>query len=294
MGKLLIDYNQIILANIHVGLGKYGDEITFDMIRHLFLYNLKTLKTKFGKDYSEVILCCDGSYSWRRKEFPYYKYKRRESRADSPLDWNMIFDSIVRLRDELAEYFPYRVIHLEAAEGDDCIAVISKYLQTNELEQYGLDVETQKVMIVSSDHDYIQLQVWPNIDQYSSIQKKFVRRNDPQEFLLEHIIKAGDDGIPNIYSDDDTYATGKRSVTMTAKRVEEARQAILTDTMTDDFRRNYKRNKMLIDLMNEIPDYVSDEIIKQYKEQSNKSRSKMMDYFIKNKLKNLMDDISKF
>ena len=295
MAKLIVDYNQIIIANIYVGINTFGqDEITFDMVRHLFLNNLLALKKKFSK-YDEVILACDGKNSWRREVFPYYKAKRKEARAESPLDWAMIFEHINRLREELKEFFPYRVIHVDSAEGDDCIATIVKYLQANELIQNGLEESTQDIMIVSSDNDFVQLQKFPNVDQYASVTKKFVRSNDPENFLLEHIIKAGDDGIPNILSDDDTFVDpDKKQVMMTAKRFAAVKEAITNQDWNNPLLTNYKRNKVLIDLINEIPESVSTQIVEQYISQANKDRSKMLGYFVSNRLKNLMSDINNF
>lgn len=295
MAKLVVDYNQIIIANIYVGINTFGqDEVTFDMVRHLFLNNLLSLRKKFSK-YDEVILACDGKNSWRRNVFPYYKAKRKQARAESPLDWEMIFNHINQLREELKEFFPYRVIHVDSAEGDDVIGTVVKYLQTNELVQNGLEESTQEIMIVSSDNDFVQLQKFANVDQYASVMKKHVRSNDPELFLLEHIIRAGDDGIPNILSDDDTFVDpDKKQVTMSAKRFAAVKEAILNKDWSNPLLVNYRRNKMLIDLIDEIPDEVSSKIVEQYISQANKDRSKMLGYFVSNRLKNLMSDINNF
>lgn len=294
MGKILIDYNQLILANVHIGLGTFGDSVNHDMIRHLFLSNLLTIKKKFGKEHKDVIICCDGANTWRRDKFPYYKYKRQQSRADSPLDWKMIFESMDLLKQELSDFFPYPVINVEGAEGDDVIATMVKYYQENELVQDGLEISSQPIMIISSDKDFVQLQRYPNVRQYSSIQKLFVKHPDPKAYLVEHIIRAGDDGIPNIYSDDDVFVVGKRQTVMTQNRFKEALDQIMSGEISPQLKDNFLRNKMLIDLINEIPAEINDRILAKYEEQNHKDRSKLLSYFMTNKLRNLMPEITNF
>ena len=44
-------------------------------------------------------------------------------------------------------------------------------------------------MIVSGDKDFIQLQKYPNVQQYSPILKKYVNGHDPITYIKEHILK---------------------------------------------------------------------------------------------------------
>jgi DNA-binding transcriptional regulator PaaX len=63
--------------------------------------------------------------------------------------------------------------------------------------------------------------------------------------------------------------------------------------MTEELRRNYHRNRMLIDLT-QVPNNIREEVRQQYEDQSDKDRSKLFNYFIKNKLKHMMENISEF
>lgn len=292
MGVLVIDYNQMMLANIHIGLSKFTD-VNIDMIRHLFFNNLIALKKKF-RDYDEVIIATDSGNTWRKQLFPYYKFKRHQSRAESPLDWEFIFNCIGTLKEELKEFFPYRVISIPTAEADDIIALVVKYYNDNEFIQNGLEVTPKDVMIISSDADFVQLQVYDHVKQYAAIRKTFVRDNKPAEFLIDHIIKAGDDGIPNMLSDDDCFAMDKRQTVMSKKRLELCREYIRTGNFPDEeTERRYNRNRVLIDLVNDnIPHNIVDEFNIQMKEQAGKGRTQIMNYFIKNRLKNLMTDVN--
>ena len=66
-------------------------------------------------------------------------------------------------------------------------------------------------MIVSNDKDFQQLQRYPNVHQYSPLKKTQLVCENPEKFLLEHIIK-GDvsDGVPNILSDDDVFVNKEK------------------------------------------------------------------------------------
>jgi hypothetical protein len=152
-------------------------------------------------------------------------------------------------------------------------------------------------MIVSGDKDFIQLQFYKNVEQYAPIQKKFIGfdedgiKIDPKEFLLEQILK-GDrsDGIPNILSPNDSFVTGIKQKPMTKKRLEECS---VTDNLDEQLSARYNENKKLIDL-NQIPQVYEDAIINSYRSYKVNDRSKLLTYFIENKLKSLMENIGDF
>ena len=60
-----------------------------------------------------------------------------------------------------------------------------------------------------------------------------------------------------------------------------------------EVKRNYLRNIQMIDLAR-IPTEVRDSILDQYQNYERKDRSLLLNYFIKNKLKNLMSEIQEF
>ena len=55
----------------------------------------------------------------------------------------------------------------------------------------------------------------------------------------------------------------------------------------------YERNKKLIDL-SMIPVHIKEQILSKYEEEGNKDRSKIFNYFIKYRLKNLMENVGEF
>lgn len=266
---ILIDYSQIALAAILTFQAdlKSGDSAKIvDLIRHVTLSSIKSYKKKYGKQYGEVVICCDGRKYWRREVFEHYKANRKKARDASPLDWKLIFDTLTQMRMDIAEHFPYRVIHIERAEADDIIAVLAKYTQDNLLAQVGLVEESQKVLILSSDHDFIQLQKYPNVTQWSPNVKKFVKVTDAErkEKYVTHIVKAGDDGIPNILSPDDIFIQeGVRQKPVSAKRLAEFMELGIDACKNDTERRNWHRNRQLIDFEC-IPQDVEQDIVSAY------------------------------
>ena len=69
--------------------------------------------------------------------------------------------------------------------------------------------------------------------------------------------------------------------------------SILKLHKNDEVKRNYQRNRKLIDLTY-TPKELSMEIINTYKEAPYNDRSKLLNYFIQKRLKNLTESIGEF
>jgi hypothetical protein len=284
---ILVDYNQVILATLFVSMGNHTNaEIDESMIRHMFLNSVRSNRKKFTEEYGELVICADGKNSWRREAFPYYKANRRKGREESELDWGELFRIINLLRDELIEYFPYKVLHFDRLEADDIIGVLAHNFGTE------LNTGSEKILILSGDKDYIQLQKYANVDQYNPVMKKWVRDSDPNKYLLEHIIKGdGGDGVPNILSADNSIVIGERQKAMTAKRLAAFLEG--PDKMDELTKSRYFRNKMMIDL-NETPQKYKDMIMEEFQKEKDFGRSKLFNFFVEKRLKNLLTDIGDF
>lgn len=296
---ILIDYSQVSLATIltfRPELQKSPDEVRH-LIRHVVLSNILNYKKKYGKEYGEVVICCDGRKYWRREVFPYYKGDRKKNREKSDFDWNLIFEVLDEMKSDLKEYFPYKVINLDRAEADDVIAVLTEWVQTNELVQDGLYESPQKMMIVSSDHDFLQLQKYDGVAQFSPNTKKLLKmtHKDLYEKYITHIVKAGDDGIPNILSNDNVLVTeGVRQTPVSAKRLAEFIELGKKACRNATEIRNWDRNERMISFAF-IPQDVKDEIISTYIESNPKRNSmKLMEYLMNKKCRNLLDCLGDF
>ena len=284
---ILVDYNQVMLASLFAGIGNHTYmEVDENLLRHMFLNSLRFNRKKFYKEYGEIVLCIDNKDVWRRDYFPYYKANRRKSRDESELDWNKLFEIIHRIRGEIAEFFQYKVVSVERCEADDVIATV--------IHEYGseLNIGSEKFLILSGDKDFIQLQVYANVDQYNPVRKQWVRNASPNKYLQEQVLK-GDvgDGVPNILSPDNCLAIGERQRPMTAKRI----TSFVTEPekMDEETRLRYNRNKKMIDL-SQIPQELKDQILEEYNKDKEIGREHLFNFFVKKKLKNLITDIQDF
>jgi hypothetical protein len=291
---ILLDFNPLIIGAVHVAQSNMrSEELNVDFVRHLALNQILSYKKQF-RGYGQIVVCCDSKNSWRKDWFPYYKASRKKAREDSAINWKIVFESIDTIKQELDEHFPYKVVYGDRAEADDVIAVVVKYLQENELDGNVLDQQPQKIMIVSADKDFKQLQSYNNVEQYSPLLGKKISESRPDLYLREHIIR-GDtgDGVPNIFSDDDTFVGGKRQKPIRQEKLEKWLEAEGTSFIEDDVvLRNWHRNKRMVDFA-EIPEEVQSSILERYNSASDKSND-LFNYFIKNRLKNLITDIQHF
>ena len=193
---ILVDLNQVLLAGLMAQISaQKNTTLNEDLIRHMVLNIIRTHVKNFKGEYGEVVLCCDNRKYWRKDFFPFYKANRKKTREKSDLDWHLIFDMLAKFKQELRETFPYKVIDVEGAEADDIIGTLVPIYSQHE-----------KVLIISSDSDFHQLQQYGNVKQYNPSQKKFVKSENPLMDLKEKIIR-GDkgDGIPNVFSPSDCF-----------------------------------------------------------------------------------------
>ena len=183
---------------------------------------------------------------------------------------------------------PWKVIHQWGCEADDAIAEITKW--TQEFGNY------EKVMIVSADHDFKQLQKFDNVQQFSPVTKKMVKVDNPRLYQMEHILKGcSGDGVPNVLSDDDTLITdGKRQNVLSAKK----KATLLEDphALGEQVYRNYLRNKKMIVLTeeSECPDSVKKEIINKFETQEVPARAKVLPYLISKQCRLLVEVVEEF
>ena len=275
---ILIDNNQIILSSIFTAAKTAQSEDDYGFIRHLVLNTYRKYLSKFRRDYGELIICNDSKNVWRKDFFPQYKKNRSERQKKSKFDWGKIFNELHTIREEMKDVFPYRFVQVERAEADDIIAVIAKNFHHKE-----------KIMIVSSDKDFQQLQRYPNVEQYSPSKKGILRCDDPYDFLLDHVVRGdSSDGVPNAISDDAVFVEGRRQTRLTNKKIQELKEVGFQQE--NNF---MERNQKLIDLTM-VPDYIEEETMKQMETEVSGDRSKILNYMMKYRLRSLIDNLEDF
>jgi len=278
---IIIDMNQITLASVMMNFHMTkSEELEEDMVRHMILNSIRMYRTMFKEEYGEVVLTYDSRHYWRREIFPQYKQNRKKSRENDSKDWNKIFGLLNDIKSEFKEILPYKYVEVYGAEADDIIGTLCK------------EYQDQKVMIISGDKDFIQLQKYKNVKQYSPILKKYVNGHNPDTYIKEHILKGdSSDGVPNVLSPDHTFVEGLRQRPLSKKKIE---AWLNSETgMSEEVKRNYQRNHKLINLDN-TPDDLQKSILDTFNEAPSGDRSKILTYFIENKLKELTDSIGDF
>jgi hypothetical protein len=281
---ILMDFSGIAIATIAVN--KVNDE---NMLRHMILNSIRMYNKKFKPEYGQMILCCDGPNNWRKTYYPQYKANRKKSRDESGFDWQEAFRIMHLVKEEIKENFPYKVLHIDQCEADDIIGTLTE--NTQEFGQY------EDVMIVSSDKDFLQLQQYSNVRQWSHMQKKELKDTNPKVNLIEKIL-TGDsgDGVPNVLSHDDTFVNGERQVPLSKKK----KEAIVEDLADGEllyaasWYRNFQRNETLIDL-HKTPTAIKEEIIKEFNLQNPKDNgARVFPYLINKNMKMLIESVEEF
>lgn len=259
------------------------DMYSEDMLRHLMMNQIRTYRNLFYREYGEIVIAVDSDNVWRKDYHPFYKASRAEGRKASDINWTKVYATLNQFLLEIDENFPYKVIKVNRLEADDIIATIA-------MNKHYED----KMMIVSSDKDLLQLQQYDNVKQYSHIKKQEMKESNPRALLLEHILRGDSgDGVPNVLSDSDTFIiSGKRQNTLSKKKFDEL-ASMDSKEYDSRIRDNYQRNKKCVDL-SEIPQEYQDEVMALYNVDKPRDNSKIMKYFVSHKMKNLLTHRSEF
>jgi len=277
---IIIDMNQISLASLMMHLNMTKEKTVDEpMVRHMILNSIRLYRNMFKDKYGEVILTYDSRHYWRRDFFPQYKMNRKKARENDSKDWDNIFGVLNKIKAEFKENLPYKYLEVYGAEADDIIGTLCKQ-------------GSEPTMIVSGDKDFIQLHKYENVKQYSPILKKYVNGHDPDTYIRTHILK-GDtsDGVPNVLSPDITFTEGLRQRPLGKKKIETWLQSM--DSMPTETKRNYQRNEKLINL-DKIPQELEEQILSEIDTAPHGDRSKLLNYFIENRLKELTESIGDF
>ena len=274
--------NQISLASVMMYLGmKKTKEVDESMVRHMILNSIRMYRKEYHSEYGEVVLTWDSNHSWRRDYYPEYKAGRRKGREGDKDFWDNVFTVLNKIRSEIKQNFPYKYLEVFGAEADDIIGFLCE------------ENKDEKIMIISGDKDFIQLQKYPNVKQWSPITKKDVNGFNPTTYLKEHILR-GDtsDGVPNVLSPDNTFIDGLRQRPLSRKKIQSWLLGGGSD-WNDEVKRNFQRNSTLIDL-SRTPEELKNQIRLEYNNAPHGDRSKLLNYFMQNKLKELTENIGEF
>jgi len=299
---ILVDFNQTAISTLMAQMTpkeveKFAEEHV-PLLKYMILNCLRSYRTKYGAEFGELIICTDRN-SWRKKAYAQYKAHRHTERAASSINWTLIFDSLYDLQRDLKENFPYCVMNVDGAEADDVIAVLCEYFSENEYSQGGGmfedSDEPQPVLIVSGDKDFVQLHKYKNVKQYSPVLKKWIKPKTTWQNQLRELIIRGDggDGIPNFKSADNVIVEGIRQSPIYEKDMPTYLSKDPEEFCSAEELVRFRRNEKLIDLT-KIPEHVREAILREYLAFEPKTRRGILAYFVKNRMRNMIELVGDF
>jgi 5'-3' exonuclease len=265
-------------------IGSSEGGVDENLVRHMILNTIRKNVKKFKKEFGdEIVIACDSRHYWRKEIFPNYKAGRKKARNQSGHDWASIFECISKIKEEIKQNTHYKVIEIETCEADDIISILA--------QKYS---PVQKVLILSGDKDFAQLQKFENVQQYSPIMDKYIKEQFPSQQLKQMIIRGDSgDGVPNILSPDDVFVSGGRQKPIMEKKLINWINQDPTEFCDENMLRNYKRNEMLIDLT-KIPTNLQKKILEEFDNIEVGNKSKFLDYMIEKNLNNLIEVLDEF
>jgi len=276
---ILIDYNAIAISNVVAG----GIDVEENMVRHMILNSIRMHRANHKEQYGEVVICCDGGNNWRKEYFPQYKHKRKSARKESTMDWTELFRITNMVLEEIKVNFPWKVVEVNDCEADDIIGELVRGTQ-----EFG---QHEDVMIISGDKDFAQLQKFPNVAQYSPVQKKYIKEENPRLQIWNLVLK-GDtsDGVPNVLSADNCFVDGIRQTPLRQNKIDQ----LIEDprALGHEVYRNYTRNLNLIDL-EYTPDRIKQKIQNVYNAYT-VPKQNILNYLMENRCRLLIEDLNDF
>ena len=283
---IVLDTNQIMISSVFAMFGKKMDSLTINDIRRAVMKGIIYYRERFSDDYGDMVLCYDTNNYWRTKMFPHYKAMRKSKQKTSDIDWNKLYGLFDIVKKEIRDNLPFINLEVPTMEADDVISVICHYK------------EDEKILIVSSDKDFQQLQKMGHVYQYSPSHRDMLVCEDPKSYLLEHIIRGdSSDGIPNVLSDGDTFiCEDKKQTIMNKKRFNNILEKVNDGSIYNEdceFKSNYERNENLIDL-SRVPEDKKDNVINAYEAQVEvfDRDTDFMGYFKSNGMYDLLEDVN--
>jgi transcription initiation factor IIE alpha subunit len=112
--------------------------------------------------------------------------------------------------------------------------------------------------------------------------------------MIEHVVKGDSgDGIPNIMSADDVFMKGERQKSVSSKRLQEFVDNGFIACKTDEERRNWQRNTTLVNFKH-IPEDIKQTVMEAFEVKPKADKNDVMNYLIKHKCRNLLNEIEEF
>jgi len=176
----IVDFSHLNMRNLFIALmqakpkKKDGLFITEEFIQYhksLVFNSLQFIKNKFK---NEIILAIDGQANWRKKFYKDYKANRSKAKEDNEINFEEFFEATDEMLEAIKTNFPFKVVRVNAAEADDIAGVIAI--------KFG---NTMDIILVTSDHDWLQVQAHGNIQMWDPIKKENRFLSDYEKVMIQ-------------------------------------------------------------------------------------------------------------
>lgn len=277
---ILIDNSQLFFS-AYFAHGYNVDEVDDNLVRHTLLSQYTRINDKYRSGFGDIVICNDSDNYWRKDVYCGYKQQRKEQREKiQGINWNHLYETFDNIKEEVKTNLPYKSLQIKRCEADDLIYVLCKAYS-----------DSEKILVVSSDKDMIQLMQFKNVSIYSPRTDKIIKFvGNADELLFVHILR-GDvsDNIPNVLTETKTFLSKKeRQKPMTSKKIKQFREDI---SLLDQ--KNLERNRTLIDL-SYIPTELEEDILRAFADTIPPDRKNIFEYLVSNKMKLLLEHVESF
>lgn len=286
-GLMIVDFSQIVISTI-TSTFRPTETLSTDLIRHVVLNTIRSNVLRNKREYPHIVLATDKGPYWRKLIADYYKGHRANLREESAFDFKAIFEAMNIIREELIQHFPYKTMQIPGVEADDIAGVLV----------HRLGHLYSRILLISSDGDWAQLQKFRNVKQFSPMQKKWVlpKHGSAHLHLIEKVIK-GDpkDCISSIKSVSDHLLSmkGTRQKSIYQKELDIWMHEPVDKWATDQFTIDrYNENLKLLDL-SLIPDNIGDQIIEAFNKPVANGAT-IFNYLAKHRMKELLGKADEF
>ena len=240
---IFLDLSGIFHLSLY-SLEKNNIELTENNLARSLAQSIFWYERKFSDEYGDLVICCDSKSNWRRELFPYYKQRRRDKRDNDEKDWNTIFNLFSMVKTSFSENLKEVVLEIDGLEGDDLIALGTKY------------INKRPHLIISSDKDMMQLTSIGGVKMFHVLHQDFVEF-DSKAHILQILKGDRSDGVPSILCEDDHFINENSTIKRLTKKYtesvnelseEEIRRVFSDQPDVDNIVKHFKRNLTLIDL----------------------------------------------
>ena len=193
------------------------------------------------------------------------EYKGTRSKWSCPIPKDIFNKQMQVMKDDVKKHFPWKIVKVTGAEADDSVGVLTRRLNDAVNVVISTDSDLQQVLV--NDMNYIY-EPRKNIIIDHTADTKY-------DLFVKFIKGDAGDGIPNIFSDEDTLITqGKRQKAVKKTLVNEMYEEYQNNGFksvkdkyewTDVITTRFVHNRKMIDLKM-IPEDIVNSINKEYDE----------------------------